>query len=154
MKIDPKARYQGYTFFFKEGFCWNNVLLPSKEESMFIKARIKSKSVNDVASMSLYSLYKKTPNGYLVSLLCSKLFYDYLKTFINNTVNLQINDFRLFPICIPSEEQVDKLRELFTQAVANKKSLENGQIDETYAKDFFEKLQKDLDKKVTELYGI
>ena len=49
-------------FYFKEGFCWNNVLMPTKEESMFIKARIKGISVNDVASMSMYSIFTQTPN--------------------------------------------------------------------------------------------
>jgi hypothetical protein len=38
-------------FYFKEGFCWNNVLNPNAE---LIKCRLKQASVNDVASMSLY----------------------------------------------------------------------------------------------------
>ena len=25
LKTDPKARYQGYTFYFREGFCWIDV---------------------------------------------------------------------------------------------------------------------------------
>lgn len=143
MKTDPKARYQGYTFFFKEGFCWNNVLLPTKEESMYIKARIKGVSVNDVASMSMYSLYKNTPNKYIVSLLCSKLFYDYLKAFINNTVNLQINDFRLFPILIPNKNQLNHINDSIDSIL----SLKQRNVDDS-------SIDVHLSKYIWELYNI
>ena len=130
-------------FYFKEGFCWNNVLLPTKEESMYIKARIKGISVNDVASMSMYSLYKNTPNKYIVSLLCSKLFYDYLKAFINNTVNLQINDFRLFPILIPNEDQLNHINDSIDSIL----SLKQRNADDS-------PIDVHLSKYIRELYSI
>ena len=67
-------------YYFREGFCWNNVLLPSLEESMVIKSRIKGSSVNDVASMSLYSLTNMTPNYFFV--------------FIRNKIHIQL--FEMF----------------------------------------------------------
>ena len=130
-------------FYFKEGFCWNNVLLPTKEESMYIKARIKGVSVNDVASMSMYSLYKNTPNKYIVSLLCSKLFYDYLKAFINNTVNLQINDFRLFPILIPNKNQLNHINDSIDSIL----SLKQRNVDDS-------SIDVHLSKYIWELYNI
>lgn len=42
--------------------------------------------------------------------------YDYLKTFINASVNLQINDFRALPIVIPSQIQMEQTMSLFRQA--------------------------------------
>ena len=45
-------------FYFREGFCWSDI------NTTFLKCRIKSKSVNDVKSMSLYGLLK-TPISFL-----------------------------------------------------------------------------------------
>ena len=53
LKTDPKARYQGYMYYFKEGFCWTNILNP---QARLLKAKLKHKSVNDVGSMSLSSI--------------------------------------------------------------------------------------------------
>lgn len=145
LKIDSKARYQGYTFFFREGFCWNNVLQPVQEESMYIKCRLKGRSINDVASMSMYSDCN-IPATYFVSLLNSKFMYDYLKTFINSTVNLQINDFRLFPILIPAKDQLDTLISLCNTAVEIKQTT-NSQAD-------WDLIQQQLDNLVYNLYGI
>ena len=141
-------------FNFKEGFCWNNVLLPTKEESMFIKSRIKGVSVNDVASMSLYSSFAFTPNFYFVCLLGSKFFYDYLKTFINNTVNLQINDFRLFPIIIPIDKHLVEFRKLFDVAVKVKKMQYSNQLSDADADLELDKIQSKLDSMVYKLYGL
>lgn len=150
LQTDSRARWQGYNFFFKEGFCWNNVLLPKNEESMFIKCRIKQKSVNDVASMSLYAQID-LPNFYFVALLNSKFMYDYLKTFINASVNLQINDFRQIPIIIPSKEQLAELESLFDIAYqAQKDKFERG-IDST---ETLKSLQPKLDSLVYKLYGV
>ena len=137
-------------FYFKEGFCWNNVLLPKNEESMFIKCRIKWQSVNDVASMSLYA-QTNLPNFYFVALLNSKFMYDYLKTFINASVNLQINDFRQIPIIIPSKAQLVEFESLFDIAYkAQKDKFERG-IDST---ETLKSLQPKLDSLVYQLYGI
>ena len=38
LKTDPKARYQGYTFFFKEGLCWSDI------NTTFLKCRKKQKN--------------------------------------------------------------------------------------------------------------
>ena len=66
LQTDPKARYQGYKFFFKEGFCWNNVLNPN---ARLLKVKIKKPSVIDVGSMSLSSLADNIPNFYLITIM-------------------------------------------------------------------------------------
>lgn len=91
------------------------MLLPVNEDSMYIKCRLKGQSINDVASMSMYSLCNLSA-AYFVTLLNSKFMYDYLKTFINASVNLQINDFRALPIVIPSQIQMEQTMSLFRQA--------------------------------------
>lgn len=51
MKDLPGNRWDGSNFFFREGFCVNNVLNPN---STYFKTRLKDATVNDVASMSLF----------------------------------------------------------------------------------------------------
>lgn len=127
LKTDPKARYQGYTFFFREGFCWNNVLNPN---ARLLKAKMKSASVNDVGSMSLSSLSEFVPNYYLVCLLNSELLFDYYREFINCTVNIQINDIRQIPVIIPSAEELSKVKTDFENAVNLKKSVAKNKATE------------------------
>ena len=45
LKTDPKARYQGYAFYFREGFCWIDV------NSTYLKARVKAKGIFDVTTV-------------------------------------------------------------------------------------------------------
>ena len=56
LKTDPKARYQGYTFYFREGFCWNNVL------TTHIKCRLKGKTVHSTESMTFFHETEKAPD--------------------------------------------------------------------------------------------
>ena len=144
LKTDPKARWQGYLFYFNEGFCWTNVLMPTNDESKYIKCRLKVKSVNDVASMSLYNKYDNTNNAYFVALLNSSFMYNYLKEFVNNTVNLQINDFRQLPIIIPTISQLDQLTEITMRA----KNLRMTGSDTIALQD----LQKQLEEIVNNMY--
>lgn len=55
LKTDPKARYQGYTFYFREGLCWSDI------NTTFLKCRIKQKSIHDVKSMSILACATKFP---------------------------------------------------------------------------------------------
>jgi len=154
LQTDPKARWQGYQLYFREGFCWNNVSTPIHEESMFIKCRIKEKTVNDVASMSLYSKHQLTTNKYLVSMLNSRLLFNFLKTFINTSVNLQMNDIRQLPIVIPMPKQLKEFEEIFNKAVDIQKKKFSNQITEELAKQELNDIQKELDQKVLKLYDL
>jgi hypothetical protein len=51
LNTSDAARWQGYHFFFRNGFCLTNVLNPN---STYFKCRLKDTTVNDVGSMSLY----------------------------------------------------------------------------------------------------
>ena len=132
-------------FYFKEGFCWNNVLNPL---ARLLKVKMKSASVNDVGSMSLCSLLESVPNYYIVSLLNSNLLFDYYREYLNCTVNIQINDIRQIPLIIPTEEELKQIQILFKEAYRNKKnnSYENSQ--ELLV------IERNLDIQVNHLYRI
>jgi hypothetical protein len=149
LKTDLKARYQGYMYFFKEGFCWTNILNP---QARLLKTKIKFKSVNDVGSMSLFSIHNSIPNYYLVVLLNSELIFNYYREFINCTVNIQINDIRQLPIYIPSLIELNYCYDLFKKVLQLKKdeNTENNRNKNT--KNDIDKIETELNEYVMKLY--
>ena len=113
LKTDPKARYQGYSFYFREGFCWIDV------NSTYLKARLKSSGVFDVLSMSLFTM-TQIPDWYYVCIINSELISLYVDNFVNNTSHFQINDARQLPIIIPSELFLAKYKTLLNDAISVK----------------------------------
>ena len=103
-------------FYFKEGFCWNNVLNPS---ARLLKVRLKGSSVNDVGGMSLcvrdFSLY------YILAYLNSNIIFDYYREFINCTVNVQMNDLRQIPVIVPTCNDLQKIESLVKSAILLKR---------------------------------
>jgi len=151
LKNSAKARWQGYTFYFKNGFCWTNVLNPN---ARLIKCRLKGISVHDVGSMSLFSCSDSLPTYYLISLLNSNLIFDFYKNFINQSVNIQMNDIRQIPIVVPTKERLKRFEDFFTRAVAIKERHLAGTVTKTEAADILQKIQIELDEEVYDLYGI
>ncbi len=150
-KTNPKARWQGFNYFFKEGFCWSNILNP---HAKMIKCRYKSFSIHDVASMALLSVVDKTPNEFLVSVLNSLFAFHFLRTFINNTVNMQINDIRKIPIIVPSKQQLNLFTEIFGKAIVIKKNFFLGVISPESTKLQLQDLQHQLNEHSKELYNM
>ena len=138
-------------FYFKEGFCWTNVLNP---HAQLIKCRLKVRTINDVGSMSLCSASEKISDYYLVSIINSIMLFDYYRQFINNTVNIQMNDLRQLPIIIPSEKQLSEFKYLFDEAVKIKKLQFSNQIIKEKAAKKLNLIQEQLDKIVYKLYGL
>ncbi|HAF07741.1 MAG: hypothetical protein XD76_0533 [candidate division TA06 bacterium 32_111] len=134
-------------FYFREGFCWTDV-------SYDIRCRIKEKSVHDVLSMSLFSNMQQINNKYLICLLNSRFMSLYLNTFINTTVHFQINDARKLPIIIPTLTQLKEFEDIFNRAVSIQKQKFSKQISEQKAEERLDEIQKELDEKVLELYGL
>lgn len=145
LKTDVRARYQGYSFFFKEGFCWNDI------NTTYLKCRIKGKSVNDVKSMSLYGMIETVPEFYMVALINSSFVSYYVDSFINNTQTFQINDARQIPIIIPFEKELLEIRTIFNGAVKLKKKEFETSILQT---EELNSLQYELDKIVASIYKI
>ena len=151
MKTDPKARYQGYSFFFREGFCWN--LINGTRSENDLKFRISSVGVNDVGGMSLHSMLKSVPNYYIVCLCNSSFMSRYSESYVNFTVNFQINDARQLPIIVPNGNQLKEFYKLYAEAINIQKKYM--QSDKIYSYDnLFKDIQKTLDDMVLELYKI
>jgi len=145
----PVVRNKEY--FFKEGFCWNNVLNPN---SKYIKCRLKSVSIHDVASMSLFPVMDNVTAKYIVCLLNSWFLFKYQRTFINNTVNLQVNDFKQMPIIIPSNDELKMFEQIFDDAFEIKKNFFNGKISKKEHDEKLKEIQIILDKEVYKLYDL
>ena len=139
LKTDPKARYQGYKFYFREGLCWSHI------NTTFLKCRKKQASIHDVKSMSIFGVSEAVPENYLILLINSTLFSYYVDTFVNNTQTFQINDARQLPIIVPSSYQLEIANQLVADAINAKKS--NNQS-------LLPILQQKIDDFVKDIYGI
>ena len=151
MKTDPKARYQGYSFYFREGFCWNNILNP---EARLLKVKLKKASVNDVGSMSLMPICPLTPCLYLLCLLNSNLIFDYYRVFVNCSVNIQINDIKQLPIIIPSHEDMQRCIDIANNAVIIKKLATDSSAANNCDYLKLSKIENEIDRIVNTLYHI
>ncbi len=150
LSTNEAARWQGYQFFFRNGFCWSDVLNPN---SSYIKCRLKGQSVNDVKSMSLYD---ETGLGdkYLVSTINSFLMFKVLREFTNNTVAIQMNDIRKLPIKIPSGKELKAFNEKFDECLVIKKEYFTEIIDRKEMNNLLRPLEAEIDEMVNRLYGI
>ena len=148
LKSDPKARWQGYDFYFREGFCWSDV------HTIYIKARLKGKGVHDVKSMSLFPLHDNIPEYFIISLLNSSFISEYVNNYINNTQTFQINDARQLPIIVPNEKELKEFKNLFERALNIKKKQFSNQITKKQAEQELDEIQNELDKLVLKFYGI
>ncbi len=146
LKTDPKARYQGYLFYFREGFCWTDV------NSTYLKARLKKSGVFDVLSMSLFTQVK-IPDWYFVCMINSRFISFYVDNFINNTSHFQINDARQLPIIIPSKEKLKEFETLFNAAVEIKKAQSLNELSSEEVESKLSEIQIQLDQMVSMLYG-
>lgn len=140
LKTDPKARYQGYSFYFREGFTW---IFTLNEGAEYQKARLKQKSVNDVNAMSLFPFEDSGLSAeYFVCLINSYSIFRYKRSFINGSSAFQINDARLLPIVIPSQEELETALKLFQKAIKSKET-----------NDVSSNLQKEVDSFVRQIYS-
>ena len=152
LRTDQKARWQGYQFYFKEGFCWN--LINATRSSVDLKVRWVLNSIYDVGSMRLTSNFSLVPNFFIVCILNSKLENLYAELFLNFTLNFQINDARQLPIIIPTSEQLKEFELIFDRAKKVQEEKFSGKITEKEAEERLEEIQKELDEKVLKLYGL
>lgn len=137
-------------FYFRNGFCWTNVLNPN---STYFKCRLKDTTVNDVGSMSLYD-ESGLGDKYFVLSLNSYLHFKVLREFFNNTVNIQMNDIRKLPIKIPSEKELKAFNKKFDDCMVIKKEYFAGEIDRAEMNTQLRPIEAEIDEMVNKLYGI
>ena len=131
-------------FYFREGFCWNNLLNPN---ARLLKVKLKGESVNDVGSMSLYAI-DLLSNKFIVALLNSNVLFDYYREFINCSVNIQVNDIKQLPIIIPTKEFAFLIESLADKAIKKKQKLVDNDLE------FIEEEIEDLIKTLYSKYCI
>src|SRR5690606_7769035 len=150
LSTDERARWQGYNFFFRNGFCWSDVLDPSNP---YIKCRLKGNTVNDVKSMSLYDESGLGDRFFIIN-INSRLFNKVLREFFNGTVAIQMNDIRKLPIKIPTEKELKAFNKKFDECLAIKKEYFEGKIDRTVMNSRLRPIESEIDEMVNKLYGI
>ena len=134
-------------YYFREGFCWTNVL------TTHIKCRLKQKTVHSTESMSLFSVTACVPEFYMVSIMNSKFCAYYIDSFVNSTSHCTTGDAKYIPIIVPTLEQLNTFKTLFERAVAIKKqqfiSSSNTEIEKE-----LNAIQEEVDNLVSALYDI
>ncbi len=78
----------------------------------------------------------------------------YVDNFINNTSHFQINDARQTPIVIPTERILQKLSDVFDNALSIKQKDFSGCINQTSADNLLNTIQTDLEMVINKLYAI
>lgn len=141
LKTDPKARYQGYSFYFREGLCWSDI------NTTFLKCRKKEKSIHDVKSMSIFGVSDLVKEDYIITLINSTFISYYVDNFVNNTQTFQINDARQLPIVIPQKEEIEQAIKFVTKAIRIKKG-------DVFANESLDTIQKEVDLFVEKLYHL
>jgi hypothetical protein len=152
LKTDPNARYQGYTYFFKEGFCWS--LINGTRSENDLKFRLSTAGVYDVGGMSLHNVTNCVSNKFIVCIGNSNLISRYTESFVNFTVNFQINDARQIPIIIPQKNQLDKFEALFDSAYIIKRAEYSDQLSIDKAEKQLNQLQEKIDNLTKNLYNL
>jgi hypothetical protein len=135
-------------FYFRNGFCWSDI------KTVYLKCRLKDRSVYDVTSMSMFSLMPNIPDWFFVCLINSKFISEYVNDFENNTSIFQINDARQLPIIIPTQEQLDFFHSIFNKAYEIQMLKFENKISKNKAEEKLEDIQKNLDYYVYQYYGL
>lgn len=146
-KISPanSLNASGSTEQIAEGFCWSDI------NTTFLKCRKKDKSINDVKSMSMYTMTQNIPEYYIISLINSEFMSLYVDNFVNNTQTFQINDARQLPIVIPNEANKQALKAIYDKAIMLKT---NKQLKRDLVEAELQRIQEHLDTIVRIIYGV
>lgn len=113
----PEARWQGTSFFFKEGVTYT--LLGNHTS---LKAKFQPRCVFDAGASRLTPIYKPISAHCFLAILNSDLFSFIIKKFIKNTAAFEINDIRMAPLIVPTKEQAFELETLAKMAIEAKEA--------------------------------
>lgn len=135
-------------FYFREGFCWNNVL------TTYLKCKKKEKTVQSTESMSFFSCSEETPEYFFVCLLNSRLVAQYVDNFINSTSHCTTGDAKLIPVIIPTKQELEKFREIFYKAFKMKQSVAKGIATDSEIAQSLLETEMLNDRVIAQLYSI
>jgi hypothetical protein len=133
------ARWQGYDYFFQEGF------FSSRGGFSDLKVRYTNNAVIDSTGVLLTPIDKQTVSAkYLIGLLNSELGEHITDTFINSS-GKQATDMRHIPVPIPNSTEENRVEQLVNEAIKIQKGEVNKKISE---------IQEEINEFVEELYDI
>ena len=135
-------------YYFKEGFCWTNVL------TTYIKCRIKECTVHSTESMSFFSETEKVPDFYMVSIMNARFTAYYVDAFVNSTSHCTTGDAKLIPFIIPNNKILKEFQSLFSIAIEIRKKQLNNKLSLKESEKQLLMIQEKLDTMVNELYGV
>jgi len=96
-----------------------------------------------------------TSEKYLAATIASSLLNYTIKTFLNNAT-YSVNDLRLLPIIIPTEEQKKRIEELVDKAIEIQKkrcaALDGSEKDRLWKE--LELIQQEINREVEKIYGV
>ena len=152
----PTARnFSNNKHYFKSGLSWN--IINGTRNTNNLKFKYILPSVNDVGGMKLTSseeAKKLLSDKFLCCLLNSFLNNRLTESFINFTVNFQINDARQIPIIIPTKEQLNAFEKIYDECFAIQEQYFAGKIDKEEARHKLSPIESEIDEMVNRLYGI
>lgn len=152
----PIARnFSNNKHYFKSGLSWN--IINGTRNTNNLKFKYILPSVNDVGGMKLTSSEeaKKILSDKFLCCVLNSFFTNRLtESFINFTVNFQINDARQIPIIIPTKEQLTAFEKKYDECFAVQEEYFAGEIDKTDARTKLRPIEAEVDKMVNRLYGI
>jgi len=137
-------------YYFKGGVTFG------RTSGSILKPKVALGSIFDTETPLLANLFEVTTPKYLAAVFNSKLPLLILNEFINHTVHIQLNDLRLLPIVIPTESQRKEIEVLVDQAIQIQKMryTTNDEEEKSHLWQKLQEIQKQIDKKVEEVYGI
>jgi len=135
-------------YYFKEGFCWSNVL------TTYIKCRKKQKTIHSTESMSFFSVSDYIPEYYIICIMNSHFIAYYIDSFVNSTSHCTTGDAKLIPIIIPTKYQLNQFESLFNSAYMIKQAEYSNQLSIDKAEIQLTQLQEKIDNLVNKLYNL
>lgn len=112
LKNNTNSRWQGQLYYPTTGFGWVD----------YFTDRLKAFSVNigpySKNVIKMHSFCPLASDKYIIALLNSDFIVSFVKGLITITHTLQINDGRLIPIVIPTQQQHDKICSVVDRIIA------------------------------------
>jgi hypothetical protein len=132
------ARWQGYDYFFQEGF------FSSRGGFSDLKVRYTNNAVIDSTGVLFTPIDGAVSAKYLIGLLNSELGEHITDTFINSS-GKQATDMRHIPVPIPNSREESQMTKLVDQAI----EIQKGELNENLSE-----VQEKIDQFVETLYGV
>ena len=104
--------------------------------------------------MSFFTLTSKVPEYYLIFLINSEIVARIVFNFLNNTSHFQINDCRILPIPIPTQEELLNIKNVVEHAEYIQKEYFDGIIDKNTRDEKLKFVQEKVDSLANKLYGM